>query len=266
MAGAAEDGRCRAKLQDTAQIHDGDASAEILDHPQVVGDEDHGQPKPAPELDQQIEHLGLDRHVETGDRLVGHQHRGRDRKRAGDGDALALPARELEGIAQSVVGREPDLGQQPLDLRGDLPGRHHAMDAQGLGQSLADGHARVERGIGILKHHLDLPAQRPALAPAAEIHIPAAEPDAALVGPAQPDDEAAEGALAAARFADQAEDLAGIDGKGDLGHRRERLARLEGEESRQRTSDRVALHHAVELEDRASHGRNRRIRHGGCRR
>ncbi len=56
------------------------------------------------------------------------------------------------------------------------------MDAQGLGQSLADGHARVERGIGILKHHLDLPAQRATLAPAAEIYVPAAELDATLVG------------------------------------------------------------------------------------
>ena len=42
------------------------------------------------QLHQQIENLGLDRHVERADRLVADDELGLNRERAGDADALAL--------------------------------------------------------------------------------------------------------------------------------------------------------------------------------
>ena len=44
---------------------------------------------------EQVEDLGLHRHVERGDRLVADDHLGIEHERPGDADALALAAREL---------------------------------------------------------------------------------------------------------------------------------------------------------------------------
>ena len=126
------------------------------------------------------------------------------------------------------------------------------MDAQGLGQSLADGHARVERGIGILEHHLDLAAQRPALAPAAD-DILAAEVDAALVGCAQPDDEPASVLLPQPDSPTRPKvSPASIAKLTSL----TAVSVWPGLKARRAPADerRVALDHALELEDRASHG------------
>src|SRR5439155_21197200 len=111
------------------------------------------------------------------------------------------------------------LGQEPLHLAWNLAVRHDGVDAQGLDQRLADGHPRVERGIGILEYHLNLPAQGAALAPPAEMDVLAAKVNVALVGQAEADDEAAERALAASRLAHQAEGLAGLDGEGNVADR-----------------------------------------------
>ncbi len=62
----------------------------------------------APQLQEQVDDLRLDRHVERGDRLVADQHVGLHGQRARDGDALALPAGELVRIALGEIGVEPD--------------------------------------------------------------------------------------------------------------------------------------------------------------
>ena len=46
---------------------------------------------------EQVDHLRLDRHVERGDRLVGHEQLGVQGQGPGDADALALAAGELVG-------------------------------------------------------------------------------------------------------------------------------------------------------------------------
>ncbi len=110
----------RPDLDDLAEVHDRHPVADVLDHRQVVGDEQVGQPEPRPQVGQQVEDLGLDRHVERGDRLVADDELGLDRERAGDADALALAAGELVRIALDVVRVEPDQPEQvgdPLGLR-----------------------------------------------------------------------------------------------------------------------------------------------------
>ena len=91
--------RVAAELDDAAEIHDGDAVADVLDHGEIVRDEEVGEAEPRLEVDQQVEDLRLDRDVERRDRLVGDDQLRLERERARDADALALAAGELVRIA-----------------------------------------------------------------------------------------------------------------------------------------------------------------------
>ena len=51
-------------------------------------------------------------------------------------------------------------------------GRCNAVEAQRLAEDVADRHARVERGVGVLEHHLHAPAQRPDLRTATPARCP----------------------------------------------------------------------------------------------
>ena len=77
----------------------GDAVGDMLDHAEIVADEQVGEVELPAQLHEQVEHLRLDRDVERGDRLVADQELGLHRERAGDADAGALAAGELVRIA-----------------------------------------------------------------------------------------------------------------------------------------------------------------------
>ncbi len=64
-----------------------------------------GEREPGLEIGQQIDDLSLDRDVERADRLVEHQHLRLADDGAGDGDALALSARQLMRIAAEMRQR-----------------------------------------------------------------------------------------------------------------------------------------------------------------
>jgi len=87
--------------------------ADVLDHREVVGDEQVGEPVLLLQVEQKVDHLGLDRDVERRDRLVAHDQARVERQREGDADPLALPAGELVRILGRSVGREPDPLRRP---------------------------------------------------------------------------------------------------------------------------------------------------------
>ena len=147
-------------LDDAPEVHDGDLGRDVAHHGQIVGDEQVGQTELLLQVLQQVDHLALDRHVERGHRLVADDHARLDRQRAGDADALALAARQLVRIAQRHVGIEADQLQQLGDARLDLGLGQDLVHVHRLGDDLADGHARIERGVGILEDHLHLLAHR----------------------------------------------------------------------------------------------------------
>ena len=64
-------------------------------------------------------------------------------------------------VAIDLLGMQPDLGHHRLDLGLGRRRREVGLEgAQGLADDLAHGHARIERGEGILKDDLHLaPAQ-----------------------------------------------------------------------------------------------------------
>ncbi len=80
------------------------------------------------------------------------------------------------------------------------------MDQQRLGDEVADAHARIERGIGVLEDHLHVAAHRLALVAAEAGQIAPANDDIAAVRH-EPDQRLGGRRLAAAGFADQRQRL-----------------------------------------------------------
>lgn len=84
------------------------------------------------------------------------------------------------------------------------------MHGQHLLEKAPHGQARIERGIRILKDHLELPAERAQCATAEMSDLAPREEDRSACGRQKPQDRFAERRFPAARFADQAQSLAGI--------------------------------------------------------
>ena len=91
---------------------------------------------------------------------------GFERERARDAEALALAAGELERKALHRVGAQADLLEQRGDALLALLPADVGIVFQRLADDAAGRHARVERRIRILEHHLHAPAPRPHVADA----------------------------------------------------------------------------------------------------
>ena len=103
-----------ALLDDFAEIHHGDAIAEMAHHRQVVSDEQVGNAELVLDVFEEIHHLCLHRDVQCRDRLVGDDDAGIDRKGSRNTNPLALTAGELVRIPIDVVRVEPDDLEQLL--------------------------------------------------------------------------------------------------------------------------------------------------------
>ena len=86
--------KCRGLrfLDDLAAAHDDDTVAEAAHHREIMADEGHGEIHLRPQIHEQIEDLGLARHVEAGDDLISEDETRLERHRAGNADPLALAA------------------------------------------------------------------------------------------------------------------------------------------------------------------------------
>ena len=87
---------------------------------------------------QKVHDLGLDRHIERTGRFVEDDQPGFEHKGAGDGDALALAARKLMGVALRRIRVEADLGQGlPYEVLAFFPGGGKGVDLKTLAHDLA---------------------------------------------------------------------------------------------------------------------------------
>ena len=158
-----EELRRRRELDDLPEVHDRDPVGDVADHGEVVGDEQVRQAELLLELDEQVQHLRLDRDVERGDRLVRDDELRLQHERARDADALPLAAAELVRVAVQRVGAEADALEHVDDAVGAL-GARRAVDREALADELADPHARVERADRVLEDDLHVAALRLQLA------------------------------------------------------------------------------------------------------
>ena len=152
--------------------------------------------------------------VQVAGGLVGQQHPGLVDEGPGDGDALALAAAELRGAVLHAVG-QAHLIQQPLRALGDLffsphPARHAALQHGGdgdvfqrrkLGQQVIELEHEAHRVVAVA-------VERP---PAPLINVLPVVEHGARVGPVQPAEQVQQGGLAAARPAQDRQQLAGTD-------------------------------------------------------
>src|SRR5216683_307742 len=90
------------------------------------------------------------------------------------------------------------------------------MDAQRIGDDGSHPLAGVQRRVRVLEDHLHVAADRPERAPGQPGDVVAVEDDRSAGQLLQPDDASAQGGLAAAGLADQAERLPGLDLDADV--------------------------------------------------
>lgn len=111
VQGIGEQAFGRARFHDLAEVQDGDVVADVLDHPEIVGDEQVAEAEIVLQPAQEVEDLCLYRDVEGGDGLVAAEEFRAAGERAGDGDALALAAgklvREEPGLIRARAPRPP---------------------------------------------------------------------------------------------------------------------------------------------------------------
>ncbi|CAL9342135.1 hypothetical protein SUDANB145_00287 [Streptomyces sp. enrichment culture] len=119
----------------------------MLDDGQVVADEDQGDARVPADGVEELEDLGLDRHVQGGHRLVQDEDARFHGERPCDGEPLPPAAGEAPG---------PGVGL-PLPEAGafqEVPGEGlvAAVQAQGGAQALGGGEARVEGDVRAAGH------------------------------------------------------------------------------------------------------------------
>jgi hypothetical protein len=156
MLGSAEDLGARSRLDDPTQVHDRDPISDLADHREIVGDEQVGDADPVLQIAQQVEHLCLHGDVERRHRLVADHQVRLQSEGARDRDPLPLPARHARRQDIELRRVEPDEIEQLQHPRSTTRPVSDAMDLQRFADRLTDSTTRVERGVRVLEHHLDL--------------------------------------------------------------------------------------------------------------
>src|SRR3954468_2523505 len=129
--------------------------------------------------------------------------------------ARALAAREFMRVAVGLPRPQAHMPQHLRDAVLDLALGRDAMHAQGIFQRAANGLARIERGIGILKHDLHDAGQRLPIAGWPVGHVLSVQHDAAARRGHQAKDRQCDRGLAGAGLADEAEAFAALEGEID---------------------------------------------------
>jgi hypothetical protein len=134
-----------ALLDDATEVHDRDPVGDVMHDRQVMRDEDDADAELSLKVFEQVDHLRLHGHVESGHRFIADQHLRPHGQCAGDADPLPLATGELVRVAVVVVGVEPHEGQQLPNPRAALAPRSKALvDLERLADDLLDRHPRVE--------------------------------------------------------------------------------------------------------------------------
>ena len=229
-------------LDDPAEIHHRDLVAEIIHHREIVADQDVAQPELILQVLQKIEHLRLHGDVECADRLVGDNQFWLGDQRTRDRDALALAAGEFMRELVHVGVAQPDLPQHAgnaLTQRGAI---HASERGQRLRDDTRNGLSRVQRAIGILKHHLEITPGAAQLVSRHPVQVTAHQRHRPRRRLFQRHHQPREGRLARSGLADHAEASACHHLRGDAVERMHLPGRLEHAFARQRVALRQILH------------------------
>ncbi len=199
----------RAELDEAAVAHDRDPVGDGHRFFLVVGDEDHRRLDLAVDADQFGAHLAAEGRVEAGERFVEQEEVRAADERLGNGDALPLAARKLVDAAVEQAGNVEDA----RDVLGALPDQvaRLAVGLEGEADVLAHVEVRVKRDG--LEDHRDV-----ALLGRDVVHQAVAEEELAAGGFLQSGQHVERRRLAAARGAEQDQQLAVADLEVEVAH------------------------------------------------
>ena len=160
MRGPRQHARGTAELDDLAGVHHRHLVADPPHHAEIVADEQQADGFAPAQRSQQVENLGLHRHVQSRGRLVQDQQRRLAGKGGGDQGTLLHAAAELVRIGACHLGRAGDahIGQQLLGAAHRGVGAQAEMLHHRLGNLAADPQRRVQRRERILEHRADPPS------------------------------------------------------------------------------------------------------------
>ena len=213
----------RRGLHDPADVHHRDPRADVLDDAQVVRDEEIGEPESFLKLEQEVQDLRLDRHIQRRDGFVRDDQTGIQGKRARDADALTLAAREGMRVAPHVFRPQAHEAKELHHPVGSFLGIAFAVDEQGLADDVQEGHARVQRRERVLEDHLHLPPKGPQPALRNRCHVQdfTVVRKENLTGRRRDGAQDAAGSrgLAAAALADERQRLSPLEKEGHVVHR-----------------------------------------------
>ena len=145
------------ELHHPAQVHDHDPVGNVAHHTQGVGDKQICQVIFLLHLLQQIDDLGLNGHIQGGNRFVADHHLGLEDERPGNANPLPLAAGEGVGIPAQERLVETYLFGDPVHGFLDLPRGHFCVVAQRFTDDVKHRHPGIQAGIGVLKDHLNIP-------------------------------------------------------------------------------------------------------------
>ena len=196
---------------------------------EVVGDHDHRHAVAGLEILDELQDLGLNRHVQRRRRFVGDEQIGAVGKRHGDHHALALAAGQLVRIGPEPRLRFGDLHllQQGRRSLRCLPAAYPVVQMEDLADLLAHRIDRVQRRHRLLEDHRNPVAAQPALLLLAVVDdVLAVEGDVRSLrhrraGAQEPHDSARRHRLAGTGFAHQRDRLALVQLEGNVAHRLE---------------------------------------------
>ena len=167
------------------------------------------------QINEQVQDLRPDRHIERRHGLVEHDKARRQRQGARDRDALTLTAGKFvrEQIRRAIG--QPDHVEETQHPRAHLGAGQLLVCRERLGDDRADPHARVQRSIRVLKYRLDRFAVMPPAGGVEFVQIAPFEPHRAAGRLLEPQDELRGRRLAATGLADDPEGLSALDRKRD---------------------------------------------------
>ena len=206
----------RTEFNDLTEIHHGDAVADMRHHAQVVADENIGQVEITLQVGEQIEHVGLDRHIERGHDLVANNQRRLQHQRTGNIGTLLLPAGNFMRIAVGEFRRQRNPVNHGQCLERALVAFANARNIKRLTDAFKDRHARIERRIRVLKDDLERAAMLAQFGLGQRERVLAEMRDAAARRRQQTHNATAKRRFARAGFSDHTKSLALLDLEADI--------------------------------------------------
>ncbi len=144
----------RCKFHETSEVHDADLVADMTDHREIMADKQIGIAVLALEILENIDHLCLNRDIQSRDRLITHNKFRMCHQCTGDADTLSLSTGKLMWIPVIVIRLEPDHIHRFAHLFLCFCAACKMQRVQRLRDDCTNGFARIEAGHRILKNHL----------------------------------------------------------------------------------------------------------------